>query len=70
MYNAIVDLVVDALSRRRNYTLDDIKDFLNLALNVSEAQGLSWTDKNYNDMFDDIILSLEHPGERFIEPLN
>ena len=69
MITEIVDIIVEMLSRRGSYSLDDIKLALNVAIQVSEAHGLSYSDDDYNDMFDDIILELEHPGERFAEPL-
>lgn len=69
MYNDIVDEIVAELSQR-NFTHDDIKMCIQLAMNVTErCCGVHWTDKDYYDMFDDVVLALDHPGEKFIRPL-
>jgi hypothetical protein len=70
MYNTIVNIVINMCNQRGITGLDDIKDFLEIALEVSEAQGLSWSDQDFSDMLDDILLGLDHPGESFAEPLN
>ena len=65
MYNKIVNAIIDVISSTYgdNYSLDDIKMCLELALKVTS--NLNWSDSDYNDMFDDIILGLEHPDEYF-----
>ena len=67
MYNTIVNSIIDLISKYYgdNYSLDDIKFALELAFSISD---LNWSKQDYNDMFDDIILGLEHPGESFIKP--
>ena len=67
MYTKIVNSIIDLISKYYgdDYSLDDIKFALQLAMRVSN---ISWSNEDYSDMFDDIILGLEHPGESFIEP--
>lgn len=70
MYTKIVNAVIDAISSTygKDYSIDDIKMCLKLAIRITSNCG--WSNEDYNDMFDDVILGLDHPGEKFIEPLN
>ena len=70
MWRTIVDIVVEICEDRNITSLDYIKDLLDAALKTSEAHGLSWSEEDYLEMLDDIILELNHPGESFAEPLN
>lgn len=70
MWRTIVEIVVDICEDKTNIGLDYIKDLLDVALKTSEAHGLSWSEEDYLDMLDDIILELDHPGASFAEPLN
>ena len=67
MYTTIVNSIIALILKYygNNYSLDDI----NFAIEVAfSASNITWSDGDYSDMFDDIILGLEHPGESFIEP--
>ena len=66
MYRMIVNEVVSILRRRGNFTLDDVKDFLGVAMDVTDDR-CHWTDDDYNNMFDDIMAALHHPGAMFVE---
>lgn len=70
MWRTIVEIIVDICEDKNITGLDYIKDLLDAALQTSEAHGLSWSEEDYLEMLDDIILELEHPGESFAEPLN
>jgi len=68
MYTKIVNSVIDLISKYYgdDYSLDNIKFALELAIRVSDV---SWSNKDYSDMFDDVILGLEHPDEYFYEDI-
>lgn len=59
MYTKIVNDVIDVISSTcgKAYSLDDIKMCLTVALRVTS--NLNWSNQDYNDMFDDIILGLD-----------
>ena len=67
MYTTIVNSIIALILKYygNNYSLDDINFAIEVALSASN---ITWSDGDYSDMFDDIILGLEHPGESFIEP--
>ena len=65
MYTKIVNAIIDVISSTYgdNYSLDDVEMCIKLALKVTS--NLNWSKKDYSDMFDDIILGLDHPGEYY-----
>ena len=70
MWRTIVDIIVEICEDKTNIEIDYIKDLLDAALKTSEAHGLSWSEEDYLELLDDIVLELNHPGEQFAEPLN
>ena len=70
MYTKIVNAIIDTIysAYGDNYSLDDVKLCIKLAMRITS--NLGWSTQDYNDMFDDVILGLDHPGESFTEPMN